>query len=356
MSEPSLPEVMQAGTVVPTREGPFRNCVQLPQTRPLAPETLPALYEELQIDLKEAALANRSPRITVRQALLTLGVLAVYLGVAVRLFPANRFFRPPVTVVWSGMGLPLLEARSLEVLTPEVRSALEAGQMTQAGHLLSAGLLEVPAPPGPDHPAWPVLLLALHETRDPRVQEAAAFLLSRQPEMLEARFFLALHLLREVEPLRLQPAWHDSRTRTLVAETRQTLRAALLHLDVVTRSLIPQGDGRTPARQEMLRMSYHHKAEAGFLLWLHDPSRPRTVTPELAEAFRYLALADPGRRRADTVRLRKDMAAALLTHLDWGLLRNRRYSLFGEERDLAGLQQFLAELQADYDRSRSLPP
>jgi len=304
--------------------------------------------------LKEADLANRRQRISIRQAGVILGVLTLYLVLAAMIFPRTRFFRRPITVVWGGTAITLLEPRTLDRLPQDIRDSLEEGRFTRARHLLDPTFSTEEGMPGVDHSLWAVFLFTLHQNQDPDLLNVTQDLLEKKPEMLEARFYGALHRIRNVERNRLTPAWYDGTTKSLIAEMNQNLRVAVSDLERVSQGLIPLGSRRTPAQNEMLRLCYHHKAEANYLLWLHDPDRPRVVTDPLTESFRYLNLADPGRQQAETVRLHKQIARSVEKLMDWGILKNRKLDLFGESRDLANLQKFIDELNSDYDRARSI--
>ena len=348
-------ELIETKPFVPTREGPFRTCVQLPQTRPRQADELPKLYEDLHIDLKEADLANRKQRVSIRHALAVLLVLSLYVLLAVLIFPRTRFFRQPVSLVWSDSGIALVEPRTLDRLPSDIRSLLDQGHFTQARLRMDTVYFRDGIAPEVDHFLWPVYLFTLHQLQDSGLPQRTESLLDQNPHMLEPRFYQALHRLRGVHRLRLTPVWYDRSIEHRIAAINRSLSAVLADLDRVSQALIPIGRRRTPAQHEMLRLTYHHQAEVYYLMWLHDPSRPRAVTPALTESFRYLTLADPERQQAETVRLRKEMAQSFEEMMDWGFLRLNRQTLFGESLTLPELQAYLNELRQDYDRARSLP-
>lgn len=349
-----MSELMETKQFVPMREGPFRTCIQLPQTRPKEESELPKLYEDLRIDLKEADSANRRHRITIRKAGVILGVLAIYLLLAAMIFPRTRFFRRPITVVWGASAVTQIEPRTLDRLPQEIRDALGEGRFTHARDILESTFFEGELLPRSDHFAWPFFLLTLERTQDPRLIEMTNHLLGENPEMLEARFYRALYFIKNTERSRLNPAWYDGRTKKFIEETNENLQTALSDLERVTQALVPLDNRRTPAQSERLRLCYHHIAEANYLLWLHDPDRPKTATPHLVQSFRHLDLADPDRAQAESVRLRKQMARSFEELLAWGMGNRRKHDLFEESRDLANLRKYMDDLRNDYDRARRL--
>jgi uncharacterized membrane protein len=340
---------------VPMREGPFRTCIQLPKTQPVDQRELPKLYDDLRIDLKEADLANRRHRITIRQTGVILGVLAIYLVLAAMIFPRTRFFRRPIHVTWGGSAITLLETRTLDRLPQGIREALEEGRFTHAREALGTMYFGGEVLPGSEHFAWPVYLFTLERTKSPLSAELTENLLDENPEMIAARFYRALYHIRNIERSRLNPAWHDRRTQRLIEEMNSNLRSALSDLNRISNQIVPMGNRRTSAQSEMLRLTYHHIAEVNYLLWLHEPGRPRGITKELEDAFRYLNLADPDRNHAESVELRKHMARSFDELLDWGIgFFRKTHMLFGEDRDVENLRAFVDELKDDLDRSRRI--
>lgn len=352
-----MTEIVEAKEFTPMREGPFRTHIQLPQTMPKSEINLPKLYEEVRIDLKEADLANRSQRITILKAGVIVGVLGIYLLLAALIFPSTRFFRRPDTVVWGSSATNMIDSRTMNQLPKEIREALEDGQFTHARQVLESTFFDKEILPGPDHFSWPAYLLTLNQTNDPKSSEVSRHLLGLNPEMMKALFYSALHSIQNAERSRLTPAWYDWKTQRYIEETNINLKTAISDLDRVIQRLVPLRNRWTRAQSEMLRQSYYYKADANYLLWLHDPARPKDVTKHLEDSFRYLKLASPERdsQPIEVVQLTIQIAETLDRLLYSGLWGERReHKLFGEDRNKDSLRNFIENIKKDLDQTRGL--
>lgn len=341
--------------LIPMRQGPFQTCVTLPKSMPKKEIDLRKLHNDVGINLKEADDASRPQTISLRNAGLNLAVLGIYLLIAFWAFPKDRFFKPPVRVALATELATLLEPAVLASLPARLNHLILSGQFFTARLELERDHLPAVDEISNNKRIWNAYLFLLYALQDETLEDKAARVTREAPDLINAHFFRAVALVRQVDRNRSNPGWFDGKGRDLREAHRTRLQEAIQHLEQLTDRLsrIP-ANRRSPAQSELLRLSYLSKAEAYYLLWIHDPLVPKTLTEDLKNSFRYLNLADPKADQADVTLLRIQIGQSLERKLDWGFWDRNTLELFGEEMNRKTLHTKIRHWQDLYDEARSL--